>query len=283
MISRSDGAGRELFSTSAPGPVTPLWERIAALGSVALLLGGLIIGLIWVWIRYRRHTLVLTLALAASAYPLTLALRLTNRGWEIANRMSEFIFLALGLIVALGIIAAFRHPWGRYARLLVIPCFALLFLGGIVAGWTPAWRLPGPYLSNSGPRSVEAESLAAAAWMRNQLGAGNSIGADPINTLIGGAYGEQEMSVTISGGVNTAWILYAPAIDAEVERLLRKGQIDYLVVDQRLFSDREVARYYPQASAAEALQKFEQDERIVPIYDSGEIRIYDVGSVSHDQ
>lgn len=282
MISRSEGAGRELFSSSEPGPVTPIWERIAALGAVTLLLGGLMIGLLWAWLHYRRRTLVMALALAASAYPLTLALRLTNRGWEIANRTSEFIFLALGLIVALGIVAAFNHAWGRYARLLVIPCFAVLFLGGVVAGWTPAWRLPGPYLPNSGPRSVESQSLAAATWMRDRLGAGNSVGADPMNTLIGGAYGEQEMSVTISGGVNTSWILYAPTIDAEVERLLREGGIEYLVVDRRLFSDRQVARYYPQASAAEALQKFEQDERIVPIYDSGEIRIYDVGAVSRE-
>lgn len=282
VISRSEGAGRELFSSSTPGPVTPLWERGVGLGSVALLLGGLLIGLFYLWRRYRRQPLMVALALGASAYPLTLALRLTNRGWEIANRTSEFIFLALGLVVAVGIVAILRHRLGRYARLLVIPCFAVLFLGGIVAGWTPAWRLPGPYLPNSGPRSVEAESLAAAAWMRTELGAGNVVGADPMNTLIGGAYGEQEMSVTISGGVNTAWIFYAPAIDAEVERLLARGQIDYLVVDRRLFSDRQVTRYYRDASAALALQKFEQADQISRIYDSGDILIYAVGALSRE-
>jgi hypothetical protein len=282
VISRSEGAGRELFSSSTPGPVTPLWERVVGLGSVALLLGGLLIGLFSIWRRHRSQPLMIALALCASAYPLTLALRLTNRGWEIANRTSEFIFLALGLVAAVGIVAILRYPLGRYARLLVIPCFAVLFLGGIVAGWTPAWRLPGPYLPNSGPRSVEAESLAAASWMNAHLGAGNIVGADHMNTLIGGAYGEQEMSVTISGGVNTAWILYAPTIDAEIERLLDRGQIEYLVVDQRLFSDRQVARYYREASAELALQKFEQADRISLIYDSGHILIYAVGALSRE-
>lgn len=97
-------SGRELFR-SATGQAAPAWEQglgYAAVG-VALLL--LPIGLPVVWRRYRDRSAAMTLALVALLYPVTLVARLTQRGAELSARSAEFVFLGIGFVGAVGLVA----------------------------------------------------------------------------------------------------------------------------------------------------------------------------------
>lgn len=97
-------SGRELFR-SATGQAAPFWEQglgYAAVG-VALLL--LPVGLPVVWRRYRDRSAAMTLALVALLYPVTLVARMTQRGAELSARSAEFVFLGIGFVGAVGLVA----------------------------------------------------------------------------------------------------------------------------------------------------------------------------------
>ncbi len=91
--------------SEATGQAAPIWEQglgYAAVG-VALLL--LPIGLPVVWRRYRDRSVAMTLALVALLYPVTLVARLTQRGAELSARSAEFVFLGIGFVGAVGLVA----------------------------------------------------------------------------------------------------------------------------------------------------------------------------------
>lgn len=283
MMLREQAPTRELF-VSGSGQVAPLWERLTGFGAVGLLLLGLPFGLLQVWRKHRRSTMVLTLSLGALAYPVSLALRLTGSGWEIANRSSEFLFVALGLVVALGV-ADLRMPRraGVVAYTLLATCATVIFVGGAVVGWTPSWRLPGPYQVQLGPRGIESEGLATASWVRNNLGVGNRFGAYGNNMRLLGAYGAQHISTSLSGGADMEWVLFAPKLPpGGRDPTLQRGQVHYLLVDSRDKALTQIAgRYYPGTPVDQALQKFDHVDTVSRLFDSGDIVIYDVSALAH--
>lgn len=273
--------GRQLFQSSS-GTVAPLWERLAALGGVGLLLLALPVGLWRIWVYHRTNPIAIVLGLYAALYPATLALRFTGRGWETGNRASASLFVALGLVVAAGVagywLDRWRSPW---ASLPVAGCAGVVFLSGVIAGWPPLWRLPGPYLPAQDPRSIEREGVATAFWTRDELGPDNRLGADRTNFQLLGSYGRQQVSSTLSGGVNVNWILFAPTMGQAQRDLARQGRLRYIVVAKQLADVPGVARsYYSDADVAAALRKFDFLEGIDRIYDSGNLVIYDVGALA---
>ena len=191
---------RNLF-TSGTGSVAPAWERLASLGSVVLVLVGLVFGLIRVWANRRREALILTLALGSMVYPATLILRLTPDGAETANRSSEFLFLAIGFIVALGVSELWLRRLPSIPRLVLFGSAAtVMVIGGFLIGW-PIWaRFPGPYTISADSRSVDAEGIAAAQWMLAARGPNNREVADRSQRLIQGTYGLQH---AVTGYGNT--------------------------------------------------------------------------------
>lgn len=281
MIAGEQTAGRQLFRSST-GQVAPLWERLAGFGSVGLILLGLPFGLFQIWRRYRTSTIALALAISTFAYPASLYLRFTRRGWEIANRSSEFLFIALGLVLALGIVHL-QLP-GRLDRLRPLGlgmAASVLLLGGLIAGWPPFWRLPGTYIAQADTRSIEIQGIAAAEWARTYLGTGNRMATDRTNELLMGTYGGQFPVTEVSRGINTNWVLFAPQMNAEREALLKRAEIRYVVVDWRLTTVPRVARrFYPNVSLEQALAKFDHLSNVSCIFDSGDIAIYDVGAIS---
>ncbi|MEP7190745.1 MAG: hypothetical protein ABI901_16260, partial [Roseiflexaceae bacterium] len=183
-----EAVGRELFRSPA-GQVSPLWERVTGYAAVVLILLGLPFGLRQLWRRQRDNPLALTLAAGALAYPVSLAMRLTERGAEASNRGAAFLFVAIAFVLACWLI---KQPFGlRLARgWLPVACAwaTIIFLGGVAVGWPPPWaRMPGPYLPAADSRSIEREGLAAAEWMRAMLGPDNRLIADRTNRLLMGA------------------------------------------------------------------------------------------------
>lgn len=292
---------RELFA-GPPGGVAAPWEQFLAYGSVLLVLAVLPLGLWRIWRDFRRNPLVITLGLVAATYPMTLALRLSQKGAEESTRTPEFVFLGVGLVAGLVLTADWRPAAQRFvppvARLLgpvhdrlphvaAVTAILILFGGGIVIG-IPGWaRQPGPYLPSADPRSIEPVSLAAAEWARLHLGEGNRFAADRINRVLMGSYGRQEAITVYRDGVPTWRLFTTPDVKGKEREILLQGQVGYLVVDVRLAGIKPLTRTYfesgePPELAREGqltevgLTKWADEPGVNVVFDGGPVRIYDV-------
>jgi hypothetical protein len=285
-------AGRRLFEGFAQD-VAPAWERASGYLAVLLLGLGLLVGLWQVWFRHRRRPALWVMAIAALAYPATQLLRVTPFGLQLASRTPEFLFVPLGLVVAVGV----TERWLERARGWVPPAALALLLsvvmvGGVILGW-PRWaRLPGPYRVAADTLSIEPQGLAAAYWAGEALGPGQRVAADRINALLMLAYGGQNPVTSSYSGVNVPELFFSESFGPGELAILQRGKIRYVVVDRRLSrelplggvyyesGERDARRHNPPI-ALERLEKYDALEGAYRIYDSGDITIYDVGAISH--
>lgn len=283
---------RTLFQVSG-SPVPPRWEQWVSVAAVGLTLLALPWGLWCIWQSQRRNPLMLALAVAALGYPLSLVLRLTTpQGAEITNRTWSFLFVAIAPVLALGLERfwlADRQHWMRAG--LFTTWATLLFMGGVIIGF-PVWgRLPGPYLVGADMRSIEPQSVRAAEWMRVVPGPNNRVIADRTNRMLLGSYGEQYPVMQFGDKLPTWQVIMSPALGPAERSMLQQGAIRYVLVDRRLATGLPLVGFYFEKSEpnvfqytvpldAAALQKFDHQEQVNRIFDSGDIRIYDVGAVS---
>jgi hypothetical protein len=287
-----DLAPRELFQARG-GVVAPIWERMVGSGSAAAILALLPMGLLVVWSRYRTNSAMVALALVAAAYPASLVARLTRVGAEVATRTPEFLFLGIGIVVALAF-ARFsyqgRRRFGQYAIVTVF--LVVVSTGGVIVGM-PAWaRLPGPYLVSADVRSIEPEGIAAAEWTRELLGPDNPIVADRVNRLLMSTYGQQHMITTYETRLPFRRLYLEPEIGPAHRRILYEGGVQYLVADRRMttglpmvgiYIDRgeeSVVGRHETPLNPELLDKFDRQPEVSRVYDSGNIQIYDVSDLA---
>lgn len=281
MIWHEQPPGRVPFQSSA-GFVTPVWERAVGYGSALLVLFGLPFGWLAIVLWHRHTSLALTLGIIAAGFPASLALRFTGAGWEIANRSSEFAFIGIAFTLAVAVAqlgARFQASWSWRSTIAVAA--GVVFIGGVIAGWPPRWRLPWPYRAETGPRSVDAEVVSSAFWTRDHLGPDNVVGSVGTMQRVMGAYGEQTTTNSLEGGVNIEWVLYAPSLAGDRDPLLQQGHVHYLIVDKRLAEVIHRTGYYPNTPVDQALAKFDQMNNVSKIFDSGDVVIYDVSELSH--
>ncbi len=286
-----EAVGRELFRSPA-GQVSPLWERLIGYTAVALILAGLPFGLRRLWQRQRDNPLALTLAAGALAYPASLAMRLTERGAEAANRGAAFLFVAIGFVLASWLVEQpFALRLGQ--KWLAVACAwaAIIFLGGVTVGWPPPWaRMPGPYLPAADTRSIESQGLAAAEWTRALLGPDNRLIADRTNRLLMGAYGEQRPVTGYADKVQISQVFFAPQLGPDERKILQAGLVRYVVVDRRLSTGLPAAGVYFERGEVPndihttpidpaALAKFDTQPGVSRLFDSGDIVIYDVAGL----
>jgi hypothetical protein len=287
---------RALF-TASTGEVAPLWERAVGAGSVLLLIGASAIGIYLIWRRHRANSLAITMALLAIAFPASLAMRVTQAGGEAAGRASAFLFIGVSLAVALAVVNVLslrshgqrplERRLARYASALVVGALVVVCAGGVVLGTSPATRLPGPYLVGADSRSIDRESVAAAEWSAETLGPDHRVAADRINRLLLGAIGGQFTVFHHSIGLEMWQPFLAPEVSPAVEARLRRGAVEYLLIDLRLSTALPVVPFYyeegeifegrhtkPMSRAA--LTKWDGAPGASRIFDSGSIRIYDV-------
>ena len=165
-------ARRSRFFATSPGSAPPLGAR----RRVGLILLGLPFGLLQIWRRHRAEAMAVALGVVVLAYPVTLVLRLTERGAETSNRSSEFLFVGIAFVLA----PRRRRALAAPAAVAVAPpggggllggaLATLLFAGGVIVGWGPLARLPGPYLMGTDTRSIEAQGVAGAHTPLRLLG-----------------------------------------------------------------------------------------------------------------
>lgn len=306
------GTGRRLFQ-DATGQRAPLWEQLAGYAAAVSLLLMLPYGLLRVWRRYRGNAAALALAAGALGYPASLALRLTSRGLEVANRSSEFLFVPLAFVVAAAVGGWWRAwpgdavpraaargaaaPGGLPVRVgradrWRAPVFAgwsaVLFVGGVILGWPAYARLPGPYLPAGPVRSIEPQSMAAAEWARRYLGPDNAVATDVSNQLIMGSYGGQRVE---RNGNYVPTLFLSPEVGPAERAIVRNWRIRYLAVDRRLSSGPPLIGIYygvwepnayqhTQPADAGALDKFDGLPGVHRLLDGGSVVVYDVGGLA---
>lgn len=283
--------GRTLFKGST-GVSSSIFEQLTGVAAVGLNMLMLPFGLFFLWKNQRNNILALTLGVAALAYPATLALRFTVAGWEVANRTSEFIFIPLGYVLAIGM----ARLWLELRPLLVwrflsVLVLTVVFMGGMLVGWPPYARMPGPYLVEADTRSVQKESVEASNWVLANLGAGNRIASDRLNNLLLISYGDQYGIMNVSEKVNVGAIFIDPELGPLEIDALKRGKIRYVIVDRRLSTGLPMVGIYFEAGEPNtnnhktpvdpaALAKFEKEPLVKKVYESENIAIYDVGALS---
>ena len=278
------GAARELFRYA--GQLAPAWEQATVYAAVALLLLGLPFGLRRVFKDYRRDPVAIVLGLAALGYPASLALRLTTLGAETANRASEFVFFGLGFVLAIAVADIGRRLPARPVVLALLA--TVLFMGGLMIGW-PRWaRLPGPYLVSADTRSIERQGIEVAHWTRELLGPGNRFVSDRTNWLLQTTYGRQRPVTGYGDKVNTRNLILSPRLESAEERVARLGNVRYVLADRRLTTSLPYGGIYVERGelstigfhrvplGVEQISKFDDVQSISRVFDSGDIRIYDI-------
>lgn len=284
-------ATRRLFENSA-GQAAVIIERIFALSSVAILGIGLLAGLWQWWLRYRRNSIAFAFAIAALVYPALPLMRLSAGSWEVSNRLSGFVYVALSFVAAIGMLEFPMPRWSRFRSWIIAPSVILIFVGGVVAGSAPQTRLPSPYLPAAESRSIDEEALKAAEWARKVLGPNNRMAADRTMTTLMGAYGDQRMVVNLSDGVSISGLFLHYSITDSDRGIIKQAQIRYLVVDRRISTALPILGYYfekweqlifqyvPPVNIS-ALEKFDTTSNASRIYDSGSVIIYDIGALDN--
>jgi len=280
LISGEIGA-KETFK-AVDGFAAPLWERLISFGAVGLILLGLPFGWLTTWRRYRRTLSAVVLTVASLAYPMTLAMRMTEKGSETANRSSEFLFTAIGFVLAVAFVEMWFKRGAPLWRVLVVTGYmTLLFMGGNITG--QAWwaRLPGEYVVGGDTLSIQPESINAALWAAQHLGPSNRVIADGLNLKMMASYGEQRIVRKLS------WVFFSRKLDGPVQVALDQNNVQYVVVDQRItrylpinghyFESQEPnAKRHREPFDASRLVKFLRDAHVSRLFDSGNLLIYDV-------
>ncbi|TIW68133.1 MAG: hypothetical protein E5V60_06110, partial [Mesorhizobium sp.] len=117
--------------------------------------------------RWRDSRLVL-LTLLAFGLPVSVAFRLTNAGWEIGNRMGTFVFIGVGMVVAVSIVHFWqgRTPRG-WRRIVPAVALAVIVVGGVASATINP--IHGRYRVAADQDSVEPMGIETARWAKEWL------------------------------------------------------------------------------------------------------------------
>jgi hypothetical protein len=307
----NEESGRQLFQ-SATGQDSAVWERVIGILSVLFILAPLPFGVVQIWrtpfrkqergegigimraralqnwSRYSSNPVAFAFTLLVFLQPVMQGFRLTSAGWEIANRSSEFVFWAIAFIVSIGMLQirgyrVIRRIWTG----MFLVWATVIFMGGIIAGWPPWARLPGSYLVSADSRSIEPQGIAAAQWAGEHLDPTARIAADRTNTLLLATYGHLNPVTHQNDNLYLAQLFLLPEVTSYVQQLAAQVHLRYALVDTRLSTQLpRVGVYfeagepnsndYDEPASLEALTKFDRMPSVSRLFDSGDIRIYDV-------
>lgn len=280
LITQEEKA-RELFMSSATGTSVPLWEQFVTFGSVILIALGLSFGAFEIWKRHRSRVFALLLTAIGVTYLPMQLLRLTKAGWETANRSSEFLFIGIGFVLALGIVNLWFNKWPGLNNQLVFGALAvILFFGGIIAGWPPKARLPRPYqVSAVGGHLVRPPVVSVAEWMAIYLGRDNRIAASKSDAKMFGVYGQYPYTGS-GGGIRD--MFFSDGVGPSERSILSKRDIEYIAVDRKQVSwDHMIGNYFFSNKYSLSWELELVDPRIFGKFDNlpGAIRMLDAGQI----
>lgn len=284
MISEEE-QGRQLFKSGSSSRVTPVWEQLVAVGSVIMVAFGLPFGAWEIWNKYRNKIFAILLTGIALVYLPMQLLRFTKAGWETANRSSEFLFMGIAFVIALGIVNFWLGKWSVWVSKTVYALLAVvLFFGGVIAGWPPKARMPRPYLVYTSEHLIQPQVVSVAEWMATNLGPDNRIAASKADAKVIGAYGQYPFTGN-AGGIRDMFL--SDGVGPSERGILSRRNIKYIVSDRKEVSWDHMIGYFfynNQFSPSQELelidrQIFEKFDGLVGVnrmIDSGDIVVYDV-------
>jgi hypothetical protein len=296
--------GRTLF-VAEDGATTPLAVQIVALTSVVITCLGLAYGffrslaLPKPFSAERRsffglgdNVFSVVLTLATFGYPASMLLRLTGGGWELGNRLSAFVYLGVGLVIAVGLADVWPSPRCRRARqILIATTITIIILGGAVAG-NRRELLASPYKPASDGQSIEPMGISAASWTRTWLGEGWRFGSDRVNRLLLATYGVQRVVTSEQDREEPGLAIFNELGDEE-KNAIKVTRTEYLLVDLRLarsrpkfgvyFSHAEDSSLHKHAPFIDNLLKFDTFSKVGRPYDNGYEVIYDIRGLTKNE
>ncbi len=291
-ISAALGTGhgdRTLFKSAAGGG-SPGWEILLILVAAATWCAVLLPSLYSVVFKrtVRGGALRYLPAVIAAVYPLTVLANISSSSKLVAERATTFIFFGVAVVVGawLGVrIARRRRMIERVGTILVA---TIVFLGSTLFGFGPLPSLlPGPYRVGADELSLGSPSLAVAHWADTHLPAGAHVAVDKDNGVLLNAIGGVEPVTAESGLVNPELLFFDHSVTLFDIYLIRKADIRYIVVDDRLAQGAPLYGTYiadgePSTHLTrEQLNKFNRYPFMKRIYDNGPIQVYDVTSLLH--
>lgn len=281
---------KPLFSDSAGSGPAP-WEQVLLVSGVFIAMACLVLVVYYGRVNLRRRSVAgVALTAVALLYPIIPGGHLSVATAEVGDRAAGFVYVGLAAAVAWWLS---RRALGWRSSAVVGVIATVAFLGGVILGAGPTARqLPGPYLISADARSIDADNLAAAAFLKTALPPNTRVYADRIGGLLADADGNQFAVRHLSTGVDASRLLLDPDFTADDVDVIRRAGIQYLIVDTRLSDGLPHLDVYIETGEFEgrtrtapvspaALQKFASIPGVTRIYDNGSVMIYDVRGLTN--
>jgi hypothetical protein len=162
----------------------------------------------------------------------------------------------------------------------------ILFVGGVVVGWSPIALQPGPFVPGANSRSIDVRDEWAAEWAQSHLAPHNRLVSDSTNALLMGSYGRQDPQFGQIQGQPVSAVFTEPTFSPLVRRIIVTDALRYVVVDERLtkalpaggiyfYSGEPGAHRYRRPLASAAVAKFRGAANVNGIFTDGQISTYD--------
>lgn len=272
---------RGLFASQGGSVVTPPAEIVIALSGIMLLGLGVLVGVRLVWQQRWRNPLMVLLVFCAFIYLGTLPLRFVPAAWETVSRAGDFLFIGVGLTVALGVVWMLERGKLRSlrVRLLIAAAVTIVFASGVIAGWPANERLAQPRRIAVPGGTLDPPAVVAADWSGRTLGPDQRVFAQDADARFFLTNGLQT-SLTGNFAPDVDDLLDAKKLTPAMRALLRSSRTTLVVSDRREISGDNLFGFYfdsgpPALAPAATASKFD-----VPganrLYDGGDLVIYGV-------
>jgi len=282
---------RQLFHSAAGAGAAPKWEIVvmlaAAVGWCLLLVPAALSAILDHTVRGRSLRWI-AVAVAAG-FPLALLASVSSASSEVGARATTFIFFGMAVVVGAWFASSrFMRTRHRLWRVPVVAVASVCFLGMMIFGSGPDWSfVPGRYLVGADQRSVGAPSIAVAEWVATHVPTGTHVAADRVTGALLADLGHVEPVTAIGGLVNAGPLFFDPSIGHYETSLIRKAQVRYIVVDDRLASGLPKFGTYvepgeaptPKRLTLEELRKYDSVPGVRLVYDNGPIQVYDLSAL----
>lgn len=280
---QSEGATRQLFSSETVH--TPVMERVIALAGVGLIALAMPLALWEVHRRFRTSPVVLVMSAAGCGYLVMLLFRFVPTAWEISNRASEYLFIGVALMLGLVAVRLVGRRQLLSSQLAVGAAAALIFAGGVMAGWPRDLRLAQAYRIDVHGTALEPQGTTAARWAAtSKLGTGRRFVADPSNARLMLAQGVEAFAGT-RPPFNE--ILRHATLDPWMVELLTNTRVSYVIMDRRQPRDDPGVNYFftsrrHELYPPEEYEKLERQPGVSRLFDSGDVVIYSIRRLRYD-
>jgi hypothetical protein len=266
---------RTLFANQGGVAQTDVPERVIAVFGILALAVGVLGGLTISWRRLRARPLMMLLVICALVYIATLPLRFVPAAWETASRAGEFLFIGVGVTVAIGTNWLLdRGGTSRMRRRVsVAAAITLVFASGVIAGWPGNELVAFPRRVVADGRTLDPPQVVAATWSGRMLGPHEHVFAQPGDARLFNNNAHQM-------GFEGTDSLNSPTLTGTVRAALRMNRITLVAADRRSVSSDLLVGFFfdvgsPPLTPAKQADKFSTPDTD-RIFDSGDIVIYGV-------